>query len=414
MAKRFTRRRVLTALGGGLVAAVAARWSLPHLLSANPIRSIEELSPEARALVERAFKGVVRSLMWDCHVHVVGMGAGGTGCWVNPNMQSHLHPIQRLQFDLYLSASGVSDWETADQVYVERLLALHRAANPEGKLMVLAFDQAIDERGNEVPELTNFYTPNSYVMQLAREHEDVVPVASVHPYRTDAADRLTEAVEAGAVAVKWLPNAMGIDPASELCDAFYTKQAELGIPLISHAGIEKAVHAEENQKLGNPLRLRRALDAGVKVVVAHCAGLGDSVDLDAGPDGPLVSNFELFMRLMREEQYADTLFGEVSAMTLANRCGDPLKEILRTPEFHQRLTNGSDYPVIAIDPTINTRLLVSRGYLDPDDRAPLAEIFDANPLLFDFVLKRTLRVVLSENESRRFAPSVFESARLFE
>jgi len=413
MAKRFTRRRVLTALGGGLVATVAARWSLPHLLSANPIRSIEELSPEAKALVQRAFEGVDRSRMWDCHVHVVGMGAGGTGCWVNPNMQSHLHPIQRLQFDLYLSASGVSDWETADQVFFERLLALHRAANPTGKLMVLAFDQAIDERGNEVPELTNFYTPNSYVMQLAREHADIVPVASVHPYRRDAADRLAEAAEAGAVAVKWLPNAMGIDPASLLCDAFYAKLAELGIPLISHAGIEKAVHAEENQKLGNPLRLRRALDAGVKVVVAHCAGLGESMDLDAGPDGPMVSNFELFMRLMREEQYADTLFGEISAMSLVNRCGDPLKEILGTPALHERLVNGSDYPVIAIDPTINLRLLNSNGYLDPEVRAPLAEIFDANPLLFDFVLKRTLRVELSENESSRFAPSVFESARLF-
>ena len=413
MAKRFTRRRVLTALGGGLVATVAVRWSLPHLLSANPIRSIEELSPEAKALVKRAFEGVDRSRVWDCHVHVVGMGAGDTGCWVNPNMQSHLHPIQRLQFDLYLSASGVSDWKTADQVYFKRLLALHRAANPEGKLMILAFDQVVDERGNEVPELSNFYTPNSYVTQLAREHEEVVPVASIHPYRRDAAERLVEAVEAGAVAVKWLPNAMGINPASQLCDDFYSKLAELGIPLISHAGIEKAVHAEENQKLGNPLRLRRALDAGVTVVVAHCAGLGESVDLDAGAAGPMVSNFELFMRLMREGKYADNLFGEISAMTLANRCGDPLKEILSSPELHKRLVNGSDYPVIAIDPTINTRLLVSNGYLDSEDRAPLVEVFDANPLLFDFVLKRTLRVKLSESKSSRFAPSVFESARLF-
>ena len=278
--------------------------------------------------------------------------------------------------------------------------------------MILGFDYTVDESGNEQLALSNFHTPNDYVLELANQHADLLPVASIHPYRKDAADRLEEVAARGAIAVKWLPNAMGIDPASKLCDAFYAKQAELGIPLITHAGIEKAVHAEENQKLGNPLRLRRALDAGVKVVVAHCAGLGTSADLDAGPDGPQVSNFELFRRLMREPAYNDTLFGEISAMPLSNRCGDPLREILKAPDLHARLVNGSDYPVIAIDPTISTRLLESRGYLAEEDRAPVAEIFDANPLLFDFVLKRVMRVK-SETEIFRFAPSVFESARVF-
>ncbi len=412
MAKVFTRRRVLTFLGGGLVGLVATRWSLPYLLAAKPIRAIGDLSPEAQALVKRAFAGVDRSLLWDSHTHVVGLGAGGSGCWVNPDMQSHLHPIQRLQFDLYLAASGVSDRERADQVFLERLLALHRGANPEGKLMILGFDYTVDDSGDEQRALSNFHTPNDYVLELANQHADLLPVASIHPYRKDAADRLEEVAARGAIAVKWLPNAMGIDPASKLCDAFYAKQAELGIPLITHAGIEKAVHAEENQKLGNPLRLRRALDAGVKVVVAHCAGLGTSTDLDVGPNGPQVSNFELFLRMMREPEYEQNLFGEISAMPLSNRCGDPLREIIRTPDLHARLVNGSDYPVIAIDPTISTRLLESRGYLAEEDRAPVAEIFDANPLLFDFVLKRVMRVK-GETETFRFAPSVFESARVF-
>ena len=35
---------------------------------------------------------------------------------------------------------------------------------------------------------------------------------------------------------------------------------ELDLVLLSHGGEEKAVEAEEDQKLGNPLLLRRALD----------------------------------------------------------------------------------------------------------------------------------------------------------
>ncbi|MFT7662688.1 MAG: putative TIM-barrel fold metal-dependent hydrolase [Planctomycetota bacterium] len=413
MSKRITRRRILMACGVGTAATVATRFALPLLLKPNPVRSIGELSLEAQALVNRAFEGLNRELIWDSHVHVVGLGAGGSGCYVHPDMQSHWHPIQRLQFDLYLAASGVGDWEQADQDYLRRLLALQAAMNPAGKLLVLAFDYTVDEKGIERPELSNFHTPNDYVLKLAEQHAQLLPIASIHPYRKDAAERLETAVSAGAIGVKWLPNAMGIDPSSPLCDAYYAKQAELGVPLITHAGIEKAVHAEENQRLGNPLRLRRALDAGVKVVVAHCAGLGTSLDLDQGAGAEQVPNFDLFMRLMRESKYDGLLFGEISAMVLSNRCGDPLRQLLLTPEIHGRLINGSDYPVIAIDPTVSTHLLEYRDYLDPDDRAPVAEIFDANPLLFDFVLKRILRVN-HKGQTFRFAPSVFESARLWQ
>ena len=57
------------------------------------------------------------------------------------------------------------------------------------------------------------------------------------------------------------------------------------LPLISHAGLERAVLGREAHDFGNPLRLRRALDAGVRVVVAHCASLGEDRDLDRGAKG---------------------------------------------------------------------------------------------------------------------------------
>ena len=48
------------------------------------------LSPGAKELVQRAFADVDRAKLADYHVHLAGMGAGGTGNWVNPKMSSFL------------------------------------------------------------------------------------------------------------------------------------------------------------------------------------------------------------------------------------------------------------------------------------------------------------------------------------
>ena len=171
---------------------------------------------------------------------------------------------------------------------------------------------------------------------------------------------------------------------------------------------EKAVKAESHQKLGNPLRIRRPLDAGVKVLAAHCASLGDDRDLDR-EEGEELESFDLFLRLMAEKQYESNLFGEISAMTQVNRSKRALREILMASELHPRLVNGSDYPLPAVDPLISTRILVQRGYLPKEERPLLAEIFAGNPLLFDFVLKRRVRV----EGGHCFAPIVFETERIF-
>ena len=55
----------------------------------------------------------------------------------------------------------------------------------------------------------------------------------------------------------------------------------LGLALLTHGGREFSVAGADHQELGNPLRVRRALDLGVTVVLAHCGTLGDSSDLDA-------------------------------------------------------------------------------------------------------------------------------------
>jgi uncharacterized protein len=163
------------------------------------------------------------------------------------------------------------------------------------------------------------------------------------------------------------------------------------------------VEAEEDQKLGNPLLLRRALDHGVKVIVAHCAGLGTNEDLD-DKSRPQVENFDLFMRLMDDKRYEGLVFGETSAMTQFNRAGRPLRTILEREDLHERLVNGSDYPLPAVNMLIRMRPLVRRGYISVEEGDSLKEIYQYNPLLFDFTLKRSLK---HPETGRRLPSSVF-------
>jgi predicted TIM-barrel fold metal-dependent hydrolase len=366
----------------------------------------ERLSRGASDLVKAAFADVDPARLVDYHTHVAGLGAGGTGNEVNPKMRTWRHPFHRAKFAVYLSAAGVREAGRADAEFAERLVSLVSHIERRGKYRLLAFDKHYRRDGTADPSKTEFYVPNEYVFDLAARHPDLFePVISVHPYRADAVEELGRWAGRGGRMVKWLPNAMGIDPSDEKCDPFYAKMKELGLVLLSHGGEEKAVEADEDQRLGNPLLLRRALDHGVRTVVAHCASLGENEDLD-DPGRKRVHNFELFMRLMGDKRYEGLVFGDISAMTQFNRIGRPLSAVIEREELHGRLVNGSDYPLPAINLLIRTKPLARAGYLEEAERAPLKEIYGFNPLLFDYVLKRRLRL---PGTGRRLPAAVFES-----
>lgn len=351
----------------------------------------EKIGTKAGDLIKRSFDDIDPARLLDYHTHVVGIGKG-TDAFVNPKMLAWRHPFQRLKFKVYLSAGAVTDIDNADAQIVERLARLITSIDGHGKHRLLAFDKNYNRDGTANLAKTEFYVANDYIFTLSNQHPDCFePVISVNPYRSDALAELERGAKRGARMVKWLPNAMGIDPSDELCDPFYQKMKELGLVLLSHGGEEKAVEAKEDQKLGNPLLLRRSLDHGVRVIVAHCAGLGDNEDLDS-PQRKRVPNFDLFLRLMDEKRYEGLLFADISAMTQYNRTGRPLTTMLQREDLHERLVNGSDYPLPAINFLIRTGTLRKQGYITADERLWLNEIYDYNPLLFDFVLKRTIKI----------------------
>ena len=357
-------------------------------------------------LVAAAWEGLDSSKVWDVHTHLVGVGEGSSGIWVNPNMRSLSHPVQFTQFQFYLNASCYSQGLGVDAGYVDRLMRLHHDFRPGFRMVLLAFDYRYDVQGQVVRRDSAFYVPNEYAAAVRSAHPDAFEwVASIHPYRADCVEALEWAVAHGARAVKWLPGAMGIDPSSKLCDRFFEALRKHSIPLLTHAGEEQAVDVAGGHDLNNPLLLRYPLEQGVKVIVAHCASIGSSEDIERG--GARVESIELFARLMAEPRYEGLLFGDVSAITQINRDLKTIAMIFEREEWHPRLLNGSDYPLPGVMPLFSLQRYVAAGWLQEAQARVLSQIRFYNPLLFDFLLKRSLVV-----NGKRLDGVVFESGRV--
>jgi len=362
--------------------------------------------------VKAAWQGLEPGTVWDCHSHLIGTGDSDSGIYVNPRTQSLLNPGEYARRLFFLNAGCVHEEKgSVDRAYVERMHnlidGLMATGGPGFKMVLFAFERSHDDRGRPDMPHTMFYVPDAYTRDTAKKHARYFEwAASIHPYRGDALDALEGAKKDGAVAVKWLPSAMNIDPASPRCEKFYARLRSLDLPLIVHCGEERAVIGSDKQDYGNPLRLRRALDEGVRVVIAHCASLGEDRDLDKGEAGPYVDSFSLFVRVF--EKYEKNCFGDIAAITQLNRAGPVLARIVERGDWHARLLNGSDYPLPGLLPIFSVDYLVSLGLLEASFANTLKEIRLHNPLLFDFVLKRSLR-----SNGKALAAGVFETRRFF-
>lgn len=410
----MTRRNFILRAGAGagtllLAGCKTPLISEPRLL--NPCATV--LPPElaGHPLVMSAWEGLRPERVWDAHVHLAGIGDTDSGIEVSRRMMNPVFPAQYAQRLFYMNAGCVhkSD-DYVDPSYVARIQNLMKYM-PEGfKVMLFALDRTYAPDGSARRNETALYVPNSYARDVARSMPDRAEwVCSVHPYREDALEALAQAKQQGAKAVKWLPPAMGINPSSPRCDAFYDALIRHNLPLITHVGEEMAVVGAGRPVWGNPLMLRRALDKGVKVIMAHCASTGEDTDLDQGDDGPRVESFSLFRRLMNEPHYEGVLLGDISAITQRNRKHEVIAELLEQDAWHERLLFGSDYPLPGVLPLTSPVLLARAGLLDADAVQTITELRRYNPILFDLVLKRHLN-----SRGKQFPASVFETRRFFE
>ena len=264
----------------------------------------------------------------DLHVHTAGIGAGGSGAFVNREMR------ENFRFRFYLRAFGVTEEELesgGDRVVFARISAQVAASARVGRAVVLAMDGVVDSGGELDRDATQIYVPNDFVAAETSRYANLCFGASVNPYRRDAIPRLRQAYEDGAVLVKWIPNIMHIDPADLSLRPFYQALAELGLPLLSHAGQERSF-AKAIDGYGDPLRLELPLAMGVTVIAAHIATTGES-------EGE--ANFERILPMF--ERHPD-LYADVSSLTQINK-RDYLARALEVPGLADRLVYGTDWPL---------------------------------------------------------------------
>lgn len=403
----MNRRQFLLAAGGLAVAGIShAAWRYwPDAGLSNPCLAEIPDSVLQHPTYQQIWHGIRPEQVWDSHVHLVGVGDASSETWFNPDMDSWSHPQLKLQKAFYMNGT-CADPANIDHSTVAKMTQLV-AAMPAGvKLMLFAFDWYRDGGGQVLKENSIFHVSNSYAAHIASQQPDRFEwVASIHPYRPDALDALDQAYAEGARAIKWLPSGMNIDPASSKCKSFYKKLAAMQMPIITHTGKESAVAGGE-QTYGNPLRMRQALDQGVKVVLAHCASDGADEDLDHG--GRAVKSFDLFTRMMDTADYQPLLYGDISATTLINHAW-VLPTLIARQDWHARLVNGSDYPLPGIMPLTNINTLIANGWLAAEHQSFLVSLKQANPLIYDFALKRLLSI-----NGQTFSTQVFETRPLFE
>ena len=400
------RKFILGSAGLGLIGFAGYRY-WPEQGFHNPCLTDMPTALKNHPLMAQIWAGITPEKVWDSHVHLVGVGdsLGKYKPWSSPNLDSYEHPILKLQKYFYMNGTCSVDGDI-DHSSVSKILAQIRQMPAGFKAMLFAFDWYHNQDGTVNQAQSIFHIPNAYAQQLAETYAEAFEwVASIHPYRKDALITLEHAVKNGARAIKWLPQGMGIDPASPKCDDFYAALVKHNLPIICHTGRESAVQGGD-QSFANPLKLRRVLDAGVRVVLAHCASDGEDEDLDSLAKNK-VKSFELFARLMDDPQYTGLVFGEISALTLLNHAW-ALKPILEKTAWHARLLNGSDYPLPGILPLISLKKLVRDGLLDEAHTEFLEILRNHNPLHFDFALKR----LISWNGTS-FPTHVFETKPFF-
>ena len=264
----------------------------------------------------------------DMHVHTAGIGAGGSGAFINREMQ------ESFRFSIYLGAFGVDAQELereGDAVVIEKISAQIAASRRVDKAVVLALDGVVDAEGSLDREATQVYVPNAFVASETRRYDNLCFGASVNPHRRDALQRLRQVKAQGALLIKWIPNIMHVNPADETITRFYEELVALDLPLLSHAGQERSF-ASARDEYGDPRRLALPLSIGVSVIAAHIGTTGTN-------EGE--SNFERILPMF--ERYPN-LHADIASLTQINRL-DLLKNALAVPGLDERLVYGTDWPL---------------------------------------------------------------------
>jgi uncharacterized protein len=300
----------------------------------------------------------------DMHVHLVGNGSGGTGCWIRSRRARwFLHALMCRHIGLPLTALRGD----LDRLYVELLLRQVRASSLDA-VVLLALDRVYDASGKVMEGHGSAYVPNEYVLELARKYPEFLPAVSIHPARPDAYEELDRCIAGGAVMMKCLPTCQNIDTRDRRYTRFWERMAEAGLPLLAHTGTEVTMEVVRPD-LMDPRILDWPLQCGVTALAAHCGtktGLWDR---------------QYFFDFVRMTDQHPRLYGDISAFNTPVR-GKVIPHCLKEP-LSSRLVHGSDFPVPVYGHWAWLRRFVSWRAFRKWERQP-------NILERDYQLKRAM------------------------
>ena len=268
----------------------------------------------------------------DCHVHLVGNGKSGSGCWLRLGATWWQKGLAAHMLR-HIGLGGVSlHAQDFDERYVAHLLKLVRESSLQA-IVLLAQDEVFHPDGRKMEGAGSFHVPNEYVLRLAREHPEFLPAVSIHPARPDALVELERCLAGGAAILKLLPNCNNVDCNDPRYRRFWERMAEAKLPLLAHTGGEHTVQVI-NAAYSDPRVLALPLECGVTVIAAHAAtksGFGDP------------EYFHVFADMLAKWP---NLYGDTSAWNVpqrgrfAKRCVGKNAGLLGG-----RLLHGSDFPV---------------------------------------------------------------------
>ncbi len=401
--RAFYNRVALTVLGAAALAVVGMTAWRAFLDRAGgayahaPEDAAWVLSDTAERLVERAFAGLSESGVDDYGVAIFSRGQLGPPAIDNDSFYRGRDagegaPLAWIAARLRMNAAGVHEPQRADAEYVSRLLRQLRAMPAAYRVHALARDRRYHADARRDTVATHVFVANDYVYWLSEQApEAVVPVVSIHPYRTDALEALERWAGRGVGAVSWRPASQNIDLQDSRAHAFYRALAGHDMALHVRVGAAEARHEDATDWV-DPLALRHALEAGVTVIAS----------VRAGKDGATTTT--RLLDLLRSAAADERLRIDLAGLLASHALDDVLAPLLQHPQFYDNLRYASGYPMPAVNAHIDLDLLADRGFIAPDQVAPLREIYHVNPLMFVFV---TLRSVRLPHTQLRLPDSVF-------
>lgn len=300
---------------------------------------------------------------FDCHIHLVGNGRKGNGCWLK---MGGWHRMMGGMMARMVAMPISFLHEDFDEVYVARIVEMLRTSSLDHALL-LAQDEVYNEDGSK-RRFGSFHVPNDYLFSVCETYLEFLPAVSIHPARRDALEELDRCLERGARALKLLPNCLDVNCSLPRYDSFWEKMAAAGLPLLAHTGGEMTVPVA-NPRYQDPEFLRRPLDIGVKVIAAHAASRSGLFDRDY---------FDHLVEMMEEFPH---LYADTSALNTPFRSA-VLSKIVRC-HLQDRFIHGSDYPV-----PVGAWYTHARGLIDAKSRANATKI--RNLLERDYHLKQAM------------------------